>query len=119
MKKSVLFSIFLQFFVFISAAFAGWPEDGWFATSCLDFSHRGVSLRLTDVHRDLATQERNIVRVLPSGSTTNIVLATFGIVVEGELKLYPILGPNNLPFVFESGWGSAFQNNPILNLVES
>lgn len=119
MKKSFLFIIVCQFIVLVHTAFAGWPEDGWYVTSDLDFSHRGVALRLTDVHRELASRERNLARVLPSGNTTNIVLATLGIVVEGKVKLYPILGPNNLSYVFESGWESAFQNNPILNLVES
>jgi len=119
MKKNFLFYVIFQFLIFSHTAFGGWPEDGWFATADLDFSHRGVSLKLTNIHRDLATQERNLSRVLPAGNTTNIVLATLGVVVEGELKLYPILSLNDYPYVFESGWKSAFQNNPFLDVVQS
>ena len=119
MKKYFPFFFVFQLLIFIHSAHGGWPEDGWFATSDLNFSHRGVSLKFNDLHHDLATQERDLSRMLPQGNTTNIVLAEISLLVGGELKTYPIMGPNKHLCVFESGWESSFRDDPTLDLAES
>jgi len=117
------FLVFFYFLLFITTKVsAGWPEDGWVERASLNILHKGTPIKLDDIHLELAKSEKKISALLPAQTKTNVVLANFSVLSQGEngtpFHTFPINGPDQKRYAFQSGWASAFAKDLALEATE-
>lgn len=93
---------------------AGWPEDGWIGVKA-----HSVPAAINQAHKQLAQDEECISKTLPS-SNINLVLANLSFHGQSpeEYKEVLLEGSLGKTVMFESGWMTTLNENPVPQVVQ-